>query len=388
MVCLDFGLTPEQEKLKNIAKEFAEKELAPKARELDKNPVFPRDLLKKICELGIGVGAIIPKEYGGNAIGHLARILVNIEIAKASAFMGLALQTIPIGLWVLLHFGNEEQKKKYIPEVAKGEKIACLAATEPTGGSDIANVNTVAKKVGNNYVVNGSKVFITLAPESDVCLFTAKTESGVSLFVVEKGTEGLTLGPADEREGLRAAKVGGIRFKDCKIPEENLVGKEGQGLRAALKGITEVGRPGNIAMAVGISEAVLERTLQFLKDRKLYGGKALAGLQGIQFTLADMYMEIEASKLLAYKVGWLLDQGKTGVEIGKEIAATKAYTSEVAKKVAFKAISLCGAYGTLPGFDLIRYLRDALETDASAGANNVCKMLLGKELTGIFSLGG
>ncbi|RLI06011.1 hypothetical protein DRO26_00535 [Candidatus Bathyarchaeota archaeon] len=388
---MDFGLTPEQEKMVAIAKKVAEEEFAPHIHELDENPSLLRNLFKKVCELGVGVGIIIPRKYGGNEAGHLTRMLVNIEFSKVYAPMGLVLQTVPMGLWALLHFGNEEQREKYILPVVKGERMACLAITEPTGGSDVTTIRTTAKKVGKEYIVNGSKVFITLAPEADFCIFTAKTKenpSEISLFLVEKGTEGFIQRVIDKRRGLQGAQVGNITFKDCKIPEENLIGKEGQGIRAALKSVVEVGRLGNTALAIGIAESAFEKTLKFLKERKLYGGKPLAGLQTIQFELVNMRMEIEASKLLAYRAAWLLDQGKTGLEAGGEIATAKVYSSETAKKVAFKVISLCGAYGTLTEFNLVKFLEYALETDPAAGANNICRMLIGRELTGVFTIGG
>lgn len=230
---------------------------------------------------------------------------------------------------MLLHFGNEEQKKQYIPPVVRGEKIMAMAVTEPSGGSDPASTGTKARLEGDHYVVNGSKCFITNGAIADACVFLAKTGEGAkgfSVFVVEKGTEGF--------------------------------------------------EPG---MALGIARAAYETAVQYAKDKQLYG-KPIAELQAIQFMLADMFMQTEAAKLLAYRAAWLLDQGKTGREIGKEIASAKAFSSEVARRNALTAIQIHGAYGTLPEFSLMRYLRDSLEAMSAGGTNEIMRTVIAREI--------
>jgi len=378
---MDFKFTPEQEMLRKAMQEFAKRELLPKAQQLDLTGEFPRDIIKKIADLGL-IGIVIPPEYDGSNMGHLARMISIEELSKAYASFGLFLQATPLGLWVILHFGKEEQKKKYIPPVVRGEKIMCMAVTEPTGGSDPASIGTRAKLDGDHYIVNGSKCFITNAGIADICVFMAKTgedPQSFSVFLVEKGTKGFEPGIREQHAGMRSMIVSEITFKNCKIPQEDLIGKEGDGLRASLKTVSEIGRTGNTGAALGIARAAYETALQYAKDKQLYG-KPIAELQAIQFMLADMHMQTEAARLLAYNAAWLLDQGKTGKEIAKEIASAKAFSSEVARRNALKAIQVHGACGTLPEFPLMRYLRDSLEAIAAGGTNEIMRAVIAREL--------
>jgi alkylation response protein AidB-like acyl-CoA dehydrogenase len=285
-------------------------------------------------------------------------------------------------LWTLLHFGNGEQKKQYIPPVIRGEKIMCMAVTEPSGGSDPASATTRAKLEGDHYVVNGSKCFISNGGIADTCVLMARTGEGAkgfSVFLVEKGTSGFEPGTREMHAGMRSMNVSELIFKNCKIPKENRVGAEGEGLRAVLKTISEIGRTGNTGVALGIAKATYEIALQYTKDKQLYG-KPIAELQGIQFMLADMYMQTEAARLLAYRAAWLLDQGKTSRDIAKEIASAKAFSSEVARGNALKAIQIHGASGTLPEFQLMRYLRDSLEAISAGGTNEIMRCVISREL--------
>jgi len=368
--------------LRKAMREFAEKELFPKALQLDELGEFPRDIIKKIADLGL-IGIVIPANYGGSPMGHLARMISIEELSRAYASIGLFLQATPLGLWTILHFGTEEQKKTYIPPVVRGEKIMCMAVTEPTGGSDPQSIKTRAILEGNFYVVNGSKCFITNGAIADTCVFVARTgegTKGLSVFVVDKGTKDFEPGMREQHAGMRSMIVSEIVFKNCKIPRENLIGKEGDGLRASLKTVSEIGRTGNTGVALGIARAAFETALKYAKEKQLYG-KPIATLQTIQFMLADMSIETEAAKWLAYYAAWLLDKGKTGREISKEIATAKAYSSEVARRNAIKAIQIHGAYGTLPEFHVMRYLRDALEAISAGGTNEIMRTVIGREIT-------
>jgi butyryl-CoA dehydrogenase len=378
---MDFNLTPEQELLRKTMQDFAKKELLPRAQQLDESGEFPRDIIKKIADLGV-IGIVFPSEYDGSNMGHLARMISIEELSRAYASIGLFLQATPLGLWALLHFGNEEQKKQYIAPVIRGEKIMCMAVTEPSGGSDPASATTRAKLEGDHYVVNGSKCFISNGGIADTCVFMARTGEGAkgfSVFLVEKGTSGFEPGMREMHAGMRSMNVSELVFKNCKIPKENLVGAEGDGLRAVLKTISEIGRTGNTGVALGIAKATYEIALQYAKDKQLYG-KPIAELQGIQFMLADMYMQTEAAQLLAYRAAWLLDQGKTSRDIAKEIASAKAFSSEVARQNALKAIQIHGASGTLPEFQLMRYLRDSLEAISAGGTNEIMRTVISREL--------
>jgi len=378
---MDFNLTPEQEMLRKAMQEFAKRELMPKVKQLDQTGEFPTDIIKKIADLGL-IGIVIPQEYSGSNMGHLARMISIEELSRAYASIGLFLQASPLGLWVILHFGNEEQKKKYIPPVVRAEQIMCMAVTEPAGGSDPAAIGTRAKLDGDHYIVNGSKCFITNAGNADTCVFMARTgegPQGFSVFVVEKDTEGYEPGMREEHAGMRSMNVSEITFKNCRIPKENLIGKEGDGMRASLKTVSEIGRTGNTGASLGIARAAYETALQYAKDRQLYG-KPIAELQAVQFTLADMHMQTEAARWLAYHAAWLLEQGKTGREIAKEIASAKAYSSEVARTNAIKAIQIHGACGTLPEFYLMRYLRDSLEAISAGGTNEIMRTVIAREI--------
>jgi len=379
---MDFNLTPEQEILRNAMQEFAEKELSPRALQLDESGEFPGDIIKKIADLGL-IGIVIPAEYGGSPMGHLARMISIEELSRAYASIGLFLQATPLGLWTILHFGTEEQKKMYVSPVVRGEKIMCMAVTEPTGGSDPQSIRTRVKLDGNSYVVNGSKCFITNGAIADTCVFVARTgegPKGLSAFVVEKGTQGFEPGMREQHAGMRSMIVSEIVFRNCKIPRENLIGNEGDGLRATLKTVSEIGRTGNTGVALGIAKASYETALKYAKEKQLYG-KPISELQAIQFMLADMSIETEAAKWLAYHAAWLLDQGKIGREILKEIATAKAYSSEVARRNAVKAIQIHGAYGTLPEFHVMRYLRDALEAISAGGTNEIMRTVVAREIT-------
>jgi acyl-CoA dehydrogenase len=378
---MDFNLSQEQELLKKSVQEFALKEVKPKASKLDEEGEFPRDIVKRMAEFGL-LGTVFPEEYGGSPIGHLARVITIEEISKVCASLGLFLQATPLGLWVILKFGNEEQKKQYIPPVLRGEKIMCMAVTEPTGGSDPAAIFTRAKLDGNEYIINGSKCWITNGGIADLCVFIARTGTcaeGLSAFIIEKNTKGFKVGTREKHAGLRAMDISELVFENCRLSKENLIGKEGDGLKAGLTAISEIGRPGNAAVALGIAEASFEAALEFAKSRILYG-KPLINLQAVQFMLSEIYANIEAARWLSYHAAWLLDQGKRGKEITKEIAVAKMYSSEVAVETATKAIKLHGAYGTSAEFNVIRYLRDALETMAAAGTNEVMKVIIGKEM--------
>ncbi|MCW3986501.1 MAG: acyl-CoA dehydrogenase family protein [Candidatus Bathyarchaeota archaeon] len=376
---MDFSLNQEQEILRKTIRSFAERELAPKASEIEDKGEFPRDIIEKMANLGL-IGIVIPEKYGGSPMGHLARVIAIEEISRVHPSMGLFLQATPMGLWTILRFGSDEQKLRYIPPVVKGEEIMCMAVTEPTGGSDPTAIRTVAKGDGNEYVINGSKCFVTNGGVADSCVFIAKTghKSGsLSVFVVEKGTPGFKCGTREKHMGFQSMEITELFFKDCRIPKENLIGREGDGLKAALASISEIGRIGNAGVALGIAEAAYETALQFAMERQLYGNPIFQ-LQTIQFMLADMDVEIEAARWLAYYAAWLLDHGKAGREIAKEIARAKLYTAEVARKTAVNAVQIHGAYGTLPEFKAIRYLLDSLETIAAGGTSEIMRIIIAR----------
>lgn len=370
-------MSEEQEVLKKTVRSFAQKELAPRAPQLDARGEFPHDVARRLAELGL-VGITMPEEYGGSAMGHLARLVAIEEVSKVYPSMGLFLQAAPLGLWAILHFGTEEQKLRHIPPVVKGRKMMCMAITEPAGGSDPKAIRTTAELDGSEYVVRGSKCFVTNGGVADTCVVLAKTRrdpARFGLFVVEKGTPGFVVGARERHAGFRSMEIRGLFFEDCRIPKENLVGGEGDGIRAALESVSEMGRTGNVAVALGVAEAAFETARTYARERQLYG-RPILQLQAIQFMLADMDVEIEAARWLACYAAWLLDSGKRGREVTRDIAKAKLYTAELARRVALAAVQIHGAYGMQVEFSVIGYLLDALETIAAGGTSEVMRSII------------
>jgi alkylation response protein AidB-like acyl-CoA dehydrogenase len=372
---MDFGLTREQEMLRDMVREFAETELAPNALSLDEKGEFPFDALKKAAKLGLA-GIINSREYGGSEMGHLARMIMIEEISRVYPPLGFYFQTGQIGMWVLQGSGSEEQKKKYLPPLCQGDGVMSFALTEATGGSDPSALQTTAELVGNEYNVNGRKVYITSGEAASVACFVARTGEASSLFIVERGTPGYTTPRREERLGLRSIPVSELAFTSCRIPKENLIGQEGRGLGLALSGIAVMGRAGAAGVSLGIAQGTYEAALKFAKERNLYG-KPMIELQAVQFALVDMNVEIEAARWLCYYAAWLLDQGKTAREIGPEIARAKLYATDVANRVCPKAVQIMGGYGLIPEYHVVRLLRDALEMLPAAGAQEIMRVVIG-----------
>ena len=372
---MDFGLTREQEMLRNMVREFAESELAPNALSLDEKGEFPFDALKKAAKLGLA-GIITSKEYGGSDMGHLARMIMIEEISRVYAPLGFYFQTGQIGMYVLQNLGTEEQKKKYLPPLCQGEETLCFSLTEATGGSDPSVLNTTAELKGDEYIVNGRKVFATSGGAANIVCFVAKAGEGTNLLLVEKGTPGFDTPRREDSLGLRSLPVGELAFTNCRIPKQNLIGQEGRGLGIALTGIAAMGRTGAAGVSLGIAQGAYEAALKFAKERNLYG-KPIVQLQAIQFSLVDMNVEIEAARWLCYYAAWLLDQGKSPREISSEIARAKLYATEVANKVCSKAVQVMGGYGLAPEYHIARRLRDAQEMWPAAGTQEIMKVTIG-----------
>jgi alkylation response protein AidB-like acyl-CoA dehydrogenase len=372
---VDFGLTKQQEMLRNMVREFAEAELAPRAAELDERAEFPLEQVRRTAELGL-VGIVTSPEYGGSGMGHLARMIAIEEVSRVYPPLGFFLQVDPIGIYILETAGTEEQKKKYLPALCRAEKFIATAVTEPTGGSDPTAIQSTARPDGDGWVLNGRKVFITIGEVADLVVMVARTDDKFNAFLVEKGTPGYEATRREKHAGLRSIPVNELAFTDCRIPKENLLGQEGRGLAAALSGITAVGRTGVTGVALGVAQGCYEAALKFARERKLYG-KPIADLQAIQFMLVDMNVGIEAGRLLAYKAAWLLDQGKSPRDAGVDIARAKLYTVYLANDVAAKAVEVLGACGTTPEYHVIRRLRDGLELLAAAGTQQVMKVIIG-----------
>jgi alkylation response protein AidB-like acyl-CoA dehydrogenase len=334
------------------------------------------DLLKPMAEVGI-TGVITPPEYGGIGMGYVARTIVLEELGRVCAAMPMAMQVHHMGCANLNDFANDAQKEKYLPPLAKGETMGCVAVTDPAGGSDVIGMKATAELKGDKYILNGRKCFITNSHTSDFWIIIAKTAEGakgLSAFIVEKGFPGAKLGRKENKVGLRGANTGELAFDNCEVPKENLLGQEGGGLAVALKTISETGRTGMAAAALGILTAVYEEAGKFASERALYG-KPISALQAIQFHLADIYTQLEICRLLCYRASWLKDNN---MRCDDEAALAKYYTCDMATNMAKKAIEIHGAYGIMKEYPVQRLFRDAMVTISAGGTAEIAKVVLGR----------
>ncbi len=376
---MEFKLTEEQQEVKRAAREFAEKELTPElALEYDQKEEFPIALYKKAAQLGF-TSMRIPCEYGGQGYGVLEDCMVVEELCRVDPGLGVAISLgnlmVPD---VLLNHGTEEQKQKYIPPLAKGEKIAAAAFTEPEHGSDITRMDTTAVKSGNEWIINGDKQFITNAPIADTFIILCQTDPnaqpshrGQSLFLVEKGMQGLEATKLHGKMGIKPCVTGSLSLCDVHVPETNLVGELNKGFYYALE-LFDGTRITVAAQAVGIAQGAFEKALAYAKTRKQFG-QPIINFQGVSFKLAEMAMKIEAARMLTYKAAWLYDNEKPS-PVATSIA--KAYASRVAMEVTDEAIHIFGGYGYLAEYHVERFHRCAKITEIYEGTSEIQKLTI------------
>jgi alkylation response protein AidB-like acyl-CoA dehydrogenase len=380
---MEFKLSEREELLRKVVREFAEKEITPRVDAMEETGEFPIDLLRKMGDIGI-LGVITPPEYGGNGMGNLARVIVLEELGRVCPAIPMALQVHHMATHALNTFGTEEQKKKYLPPLAKGETMGVVAVTDPSGGSDVAGIKTSAKPDGETYILNGRKCFITNAHVSDHWVVIARTGEGgrgLSAFIVEKKFPGAKLGRKENKIGLRGAITGELVFQNCIVPKTNLLGHEGEGMNIAIRNIVEAGRPGMASVALGILNAVLEQAVKFASERVLYG-KPISNLQMIQCHLADIYADLEISRLLVYRVGWMRDQN---IRCDAESALAKQFSCEAAARSARKAIEIHGSYGIMKEYPVQKLLRDALVTIPAGGTGEISKLVMARQALSMFN---
>lgn len=377
---MNFQPAPEQELLRKAVREFAEREVAPLVEEMERTDEVPLDLIKKMGAQGY-LGVTVPAEEGGTGLGHLARMILLEELGRVSAAMSMSLQCLQFGAGCVREFGSTRQKERYMRPLAKGEMLAAAAITEAGGGSDPAGIATEALDCGDHYLLNGRKVFITNSHIVDLGIFIARTKDEprkeFSALLVEKGTPGFHPGRAEKKIGFHGCVTGELVLENCRVPKENLLGEEGQGLAIALKGVNAYGRTGIVGVALGLMQASLEAALKFAGERVLYG-KPISALPAVHFRIAEMYADLEASRLLAYRAAWLLDQGQRAET---EIAATKFFATEAALRCTRKAMDIHGAYGCLQGYAVERYCRDAQLLVPADGTNDIMRVVAGRNLT-------
>ncbi|MCM0760916.1 acyl-CoA dehydrogenase [Sporomusa sphaeroides DSM 2875] len=369
-------LNSEQAALQKLVREFAQKEIAPKAAAYDHSEEFPWDNIKKMANLGL-MGLPIPEQYEGMETDALSYIIAIEEIAKACAATGVILAVhTSVGTLPICYFGTETQKQKYIPDLASGRKIGAFALTEPNAGSDASKVATTATLEGDHYILNGTKCFITNGAVAETFIVLAtidrnKGTKGITAFIVEKGTPGLSVGKKEKKMGIRASSTTEIILDNCRIPKENLLGKEEEGFKIAMTAL-DSGRIGIGAQALGIAEAAYQEAVKYAKTREQFG-KPIASFQAISFMLADMAIQIEAARNLVYNAAALKDAGRP---FGKEAAIAKTFASDTAVKVALDAIQVLGGYGYSREYPVERLLRDSKITQIYEGTNQIQRVVI------------
>ncbi|MFC2001401.1 acyl-CoA dehydrogenase family protein, partial [Chloroflexota bacterium] len=368
---MDFSLTEDQKMLQTMLRDFAAKELEPVAARIDETAEYPAEEVRKIADLGL-FGLTIPEEYGGSGKGKVDFCIAVEELTRASAAAASYFRiSLSLGIVPIIMFGSEEQKKKYLPPHASGEKMACFALTEAGAGSDPAGMETTATRKNGGYVINGTKLFISIGAQAEIIVVFATIDKslrhkGITAFIVDKDNPGFSVGKHENKLGFRGLSATELIFQDCFVPEEYRLGEEGRGLRIALE-VLDVSRVTVGAEAVGISQAAFEAALSYAKERQQFG-QPLANLQAIQWMLADMATQIEAARLLTYYAASFLDQGLPFV---KQAAMAKLYASEVSSFVTNKAIQIHGGYGYTKDYPLERYLRDAKLTEIYEGTSEM-----------------
>ena len=366
--------------LKNMVREFAQNELAPLAQEIDKLEKFPEESIKKIAELGL-MGVPWDQKYGGGGMDTLSLVIVIQELAKACVSTAATVMAhTSLGTGPFQYFGTEKQKEKYLSKLASGEMIGSFGLTEPNAGSDAGNTQTTATLNGENYIVNGQKVFCTNAGYAGCIIFTSRIiengeDKGVGALFVDAGTNGLRIGEPEHKMGWRGSDTRAIYFDDMKIPRENILGSPGKGFKQFLHTLTG-GRISISALAIGTAEGAYNKALKYAKERDAFG-KKIHNFQAISFKLADMATQIEASKQLTYHAAWLKDQGK---DVIKSAAMAKLFSSEAAMKITDEAIQIHGGYGYIKEYDVERFFRDAKILTIGEGTSEIQRIIIAREI--------
>jgi butyryl-CoA dehydrogenase len=373
---MDFNLSEEEAMTRECARDFAEKRLMPVAAELDEKQEFPKELVAEMAELGL-MGIPVPEELGGGGLSTAAYTVAVEEVSRGCASVGVTLSAhTSLACDPLMKYGNDEQKEKFLKPLATGEKLGALAMTEPGAGTDLGSASMAAKKDGDSYVLNGSKIFITNGGVADVVLVLASTNreakaKGLGMFVVEKGTPGFSIGKVEHKLGIRASNTAELVFEDCRIPAANLLGEEGAGFKIGL-GTLDGGRIGIAAQAVGIGTAALEKAVEYAKQREQFG-KPIGTFQAVQWMIADSATELDAARLLYLRASQVKDSGK---RFSSEAAMAKLFASEVASRAADRSIQIHGGYGYTVEYAPERHYRDARITQIYEGTSEVMRMVI------------
>lgn len=378
---MDFELSETHKMIRSLVRDFAENEVKPKVKELEKEE-FPNDLVKRLGELGL-MGIFVPEQYGGMGADTLAYAIAEEELARISPALGLIMSANnSLSINPILEFGTEAQRQKYLVPLAKGEKLGCLALTEPEAGSDLASAKSPAKKEGELWKISGTKSLITNASVAQVCVFLARTgedpHKGLTTFIIETNTPGFAVTKIEKKMGLPASLTAEITLTDCQVPEENILGGVGNGFDKVAMKTLDAGRINIAAQAVGTAQGAFDLAWAYVQERKQFG-QPLIKLSGVQSKLARMATKIEAARLLTYKAAWLKDRGQSFVLLA---SMAKLFASEAAEKVASTALHLHGGYGYLKDLGIERYYRDAPVMQIYEGTSEIQEMTIVRTLLG------
>jgi butyryl-CoA dehydrogenase len=380
---MDVFLSEKNRAVRRSVRTFCKRELMPIAKDIDQEARFPWEVVEKMGKLGY-FGVQIPKKLGGAGMDAMSFMIMIEEISRACAGLGLCLSVhYGVGVYPLMAFGSEEQKKKWVPPLAKGEKIGAFCLTEPNIGTDAAGIEATAIRDGEHYLINANKVFVTNGGVADICLIFARTNieagrKGISVVVVERGTPGFVVGDLEDLCGMRANPVSSIRLCDCRVPVENLLGKEGMGLQIGLSAL-DTGRMGIAAQSLGIAQAAFDEAVKYAKERRQFG-VAIAKHQAVQLMIADMATQLDAARLMVYRVALLSDQGRP---FSQAAAMAKLFASETACKVTDMAVQIHGGYGYSKSYPVERYYRDARVTRIYEGTSEIQRIVISRGVLGI-----
>jgi len=377
---MNFELSEEQLLIRGMVKEFAASEVAPIAAEIDRNHRFPEESIPKLAKLNL-LGVPYPEEFGGAGADNVSYVLVIEELARVCASTAAIVSGhTSLGTWPIFEFGTSAQKEKYVTNLASGSMLGAFAITEPGAGTDAAAGKATAVVDGDEYVLNGSKIFITNGGYADVYIVTAMTDlaagtRGISAFLVEKDAPGFSVGEKEHKMGIKASSTTPLYFSDCRIPKDALLGKEGKGFKIAMAAL-DGGRIGIAAQALGIAQGAFDASIAYAKERVQFG-KPLAALQAIQWMIADMATDIDAARLLVYRAAWMKDQG---LPYGTAASMAKLFASETSTRVADRAIQIHGGYGYTESYPVERAYRDAKITELYEGTSEVQRLVIAGSL--------
>lgn len=373
---MNFELSKEQEMIRDVVREFAEKEAKPIAAEIDVDGRFPSETVEKMKKYHM-LGVPFPQEYGGAGADDLAYAITVEELSRVCGTTGVICSAhTSLGSWPIYKYGTEEQKQKYLVPMAKGEKLGAFGLTEPNAGTDAAGQQTTAILDGDEYILNGSKIFITNGGQADVYIIMAMTDKskgnhGITAFIVEADTPGFSIGKIEDKLGIRGSATTELVFQNCRIPKENLLGEEGKGFKVAMSTL-DGGRIGIAAQALGIAQGALDEAVQYIQEREQFG-RPIAKFQGLQWMVADMATKVEAARFLVYRAAY---NKSKGLPYSKEAAMAKLYAAEVAMEVTTKAVQLFGGYGYTKDYPVERMMRDAKITEIYEGTSEVQRMVI------------